>query len=97
MIPCDQVIAKLWEYLDEELAAGDAARIQAHLDACSHCYPHYDFERTYLLFVQRTKEQSIPPGLRSRVFEMILEEDGRKEGRRIAGVKDLLRRFLRRR
>lgn len=74
-VPCDQVLARLWEYLDGELPADGEAEIRAHLDVCAHCFPQYDFERAYLTFIRRTAEQPVPPGVRRRVFETILAED----------------------
>jgi len=74
-IPCDQVIAKLWEYVDDEIVEDRRERVEAHLDICARCFPEYDFRRAYLRFVQRASGQCIPPGLRQRVFETILQEE----------------------
>ncbi len=76
-IPCDQVIARLWEYVDGEVREDGCDRVEAHLDICARCFPEYDFRRAYRLFVQRAASQCIPPGLRQRVFETILEEERR--------------------
>jgi mycothiol system anti-sigma-R factor len=78
MIPCDQVIARLWEYLDGELDPERSAPIQAHLEMCARCFPQYEFQRAYKTFVRRSAQQEIPPALRRRIFEVILaEESGR--------------------
>lgn len=34
---CRQVLAALGDYLDDELAAGERAAIEAHLRACAEC------------------------------------------------------------
>jgi anti-sigma factor (TIGR02949 family) len=75
MIPCDQVLAKLWEYMDGELTEEHAARVRAHLDICGRCFPQYNFQRAYREFIRRSAEQPLPPGLRRRVFEAILAEE----------------------
>ncbi len=78
MIPCDHVIAKLWEYIDGELTEELAAKVRAHLEICNRCFPQYDFQRTYKEFIRRCGEEPLPPGLRRRVFEAILAEESRE-------------------
>jgi anti-sigma factor (TIGR02949 family) len=78
MVPCDHVIAKLWEFIDDELTEERAGEVRAHLDACAHCFPQYDFQRAYLTFVRRVEQQPVPAGLRKRVFQQILEEEARE-------------------
>lgn len=73
MIPCDHVIAQLWEYLDGDLNGADAAHVQRHLDVCARCFPGYDFRRAYLEFMRRCSTET-PPALRQRVFVSILVE-----------------------
>lgn len=81
-VPCDEVITRLWEYIDHALAAepGVENGICAHLEACSHCFPQYDFQRAYVTFIRRTRCEDVPAALRRRIFEMILEEEGKREG-----------------
>jgi anti-sigma factor (TIGR02949 family) len=75
MMPCDQVIARLWEYIDGELTPDSADRVREHLEICSRCFPQYDFQRAYKEFALRGAAQPVPPQLRRRVFEMILREE----------------------
>lgn len=78
MLPCDEVIAQLWEYLDGELSAEREARVRAHLEACARCFPHYDFERAFLELLRRQgHEGSASLGLRQRVFASLLAETHR--------------------
>jgi anti-sigma factor (TIGR02949 family) len=74
-IPCDQVVDRLWEYIDGELSDGDASRMRMHLDECARCFPHYDFQRTYRESVARAADQPMPPELKRRIFEAILLEE----------------------
>lgn len=77
MIPCDQVIIRLWEYIDGELDEQSSAEVAAHLEMCARCFPHYDFQKTYKEFLRQTAQREIPQELRRKVFEAILhEQDG---------------------
>ncbi len=81
MLRCDRVIARLWEYVDGELTDAGAEEVRAHLEACARCFPQYDFQRAWLAFLRACAEQPVPPGLRQRVFQALLEESAR-EGER---------------
>jgi anti-sigma factor (TIGR02949 family) len=83
MIPCDHVIARLWEYIDGELTEEVAAELRAHLDICSRCFPQYDFQRAFKEFTRRSAQKSMPPELRRRVFEAIIAEEA---GQPLPGV-----------
>lgn len=102
MIPCDHVIAELWEYIDGELSDQNAARIEAHLDICGRCFPEYDFRRAYRTFAQRVGPRPMPSAAKRRVFEAVLEEEreGAAAAARAAGAPNdaagLLRRLFRR-
>jgi anti-sigma factor (TIGR02949 family) len=76
-VTCREAVSRLWEYLDGELQAENADAIREHLETCSRCYPHTDFQRAYQRFLARTAEMPLPPGLRRRVFEAILADDAR--------------------
>jgi anti-sigma factor (TIGR02949 family) len=75
-VTCREAVSRLWEYLDGELAAENADAVRAHLETCARCWPHTDFQRAYQRFLARTADMPVPPGLRRRVFEAILAEDG---------------------
>lgn len=95
MVPCDHVIAQLWEYIDGELTAENATRVRAHLDICSRCFPQYDFQRAFKEFLQQSAQQPMPPGVRRRVFEAILaEENGSVRPGGGRGLTDRVRAFL---
>lgn len=75
LLPCDQVIAQLWEYIDGEISEERARLIRAHLDACGHCFPQHDYQRAFLGFLRLHSNSPVPPSLRRRVFEGLLKED----------------------
>jgi mycothiol system anti-sigma-R factor len=51
---CREVIERLWEYLDDELAAKEAAAVAGHLVGCPWCRPHYRHDRAFLIVVVRS-------------------------------------------
>ena len=78
MLPCEEALARLMEFLDGELAPGEEAAVKRHLDICDRCYPQYDFQRAYLEYTRRLRdEEHAPPGLRRRLFQAILEQEAR--------------------
>lgn len=79
-IPCDHVIAQLWEYLDGDVTARSAERVHEHLELCARCFPEYDFRKAYLRFMRRCSSQQGSPELRRRIFQAILEEERRDKG-----------------
>lgn len=65
---CRSVIERLFLYLDGEVAGVDCAEIEAHLEACGHCFGRYGFERELKELVRRTCcERDIPQGLADRI------------------------------
>ena len=76
-IDCADVVAQLYEYIDEELDAETIAKIRKHLDLCKRCYPRYDFEKAFLRFITEHGRTPAPAGLKRKVFQAILEEESR--------------------
>ena len=61
---CEEVLVRLWEYLDQELEPEEAERIRAHLEWCRNCYPAYRRDRAFLQLLGRlAKGCSAPPTL----------------------------------
>lgn len=97
MVPCDHVIAKLWEYLDGSLDQLRSDEVHRHIDMCSRCFPEYDFRRAYLTFMTRCKSEEVPVELRRQIFAMVLaEENGGAERKGIRGLFSRGRDYLRR-
>lgn len=79
MMPCEEALARLWDFLDGELDASEEAAVRKHLEICHRCYPQYDFQRAYFEFTRRLRDrESAPPELRRRLFQRILVEDARR-------------------
>lgn len=75
MLSCREVIEQLWAYIDGELDADRMPRIEAHLDVCASCFPHYDFQRAFQQFLQAHAQQPMPAALRRRIFMSLLAEE----------------------
>ncbi len=62
---CDEVVSRLWEYLDRALAREEAAAVGAHLVICPHCLPPYRHDRSLLALIARASHAcgTAPPRL----------------------------------
>lgn len=74
-IDCAGVVARLYEYIDEELDEETVWKIRGHLELCKKCYPHYDFEKAFLRFLSEHGRVEAPPELKRKIFQCILEEE----------------------
>jgi anti-sigma factor (TIGR02949 family) len=71
---CLKAIEHLYEYLDGELTPEREAAVKAHLATCAYCFSLFGFEDAYLKFLgARARAQGIPPDLRRRILETLLE------------------------
>jgi mycothiol system anti-sigma-R factor len=52
---CEEVLSRLWEYLDEELASEEAAAVRLHLSDCHRCHPAYCCDRAFLELLARQR------------------------------------------
>ena len=75
MISCDQAVARLYEFLDEELDEQWVERVRLHFEACKQCMPRVDFERAFLRAVQSTEAtEATPNAVRSRLLSALADE-----------------------
>ena len=66
---CEEVMVRLWEYLDQELAPEEADGVRTHLSHCSDCYPAYCCDRAFLQLVARLRDScSAPAALVSSII-----------------------------
>lgn len=69
---CTDAMRQLWDYLDHELTEDRMEAVRRHLESCSDCLPHHDFERAFLVAVAATKRTGAsPPGLRVKVMDAL--------------------------
>jgi anti-sigma factor (TIGR02949 family) len=61
---CDEVLIRLWEYLDQELGPEEASSVGEHLNDCPSCLPAYCHNRALLALLDRQRHScSAPPSL----------------------------------
>ena len=77
-IDCETAVRRLWDYLDGRLLAIAREEVEAHLEMCERCPPHFDFARK----IRSALAESAPPPLGA-------DEEARLEKR----VRDALARF----
>lgn len=67
---CAEVTRRLWEYLDGELAAKEAADVGRHLAGCPRCQPHFRCDQAFLVVVVRSLSRPCmaPARLRSSIL-----------------------------
>jgi anti-sigma factor (TIGR02949 family) len=70
---CAEVADRLWEYLDGELAAEEAAAVGRHVAGCAHCNSHCCCDRAFLelLIGVFARTSRVPPGLRATVLAQV--------------------------
>lgn len=75
MIPCEEAMARLFEFLDGELDEASAAEVRKHVDVCKACYPRFQFEKEFLDALHRAQEEGgIAPDLKGRILQALAEE-----------------------
>ncbi len=69
---CSAALARLYEFLDNELDNADADTIRAHLAACEPCLDRFDAEEQVRALVKRCCTSTrAPETLRVRVTQVI--------------------------
>jgi anti-sigma factor (TIGR02949 family) len=73
LIPCDEAMRQLWEYVESAVSPADHARITDHLATCRRCCGELEFIKHLrgLLGAQRT--DAVPPEV-IRQLERFVEE-----------------------
>ena len=52
---CEEILIRLWEYLDQELGKEEAESVGEHLHTCPGCYPVYCCDRAFLALLARQR------------------------------------------
>jgi mycothiol system anti-sigma-R factor len=58
---CEEVLLRLWEYLDQELAREEAKAVASHLGHCGRCHPAYCWDRALLELLARQRGNCSAP------------------------------------
>jgi predicted anti-sigma-YlaC factor YlaD len=59
---CEEVLTRLWEYLDQELDPEEAQVVWEHLSSCVGCRPAYYCDRAFLDLLSRQRASCKTPG-----------------------------------
>lgn len=66
---CEEVVIRLWEYLDEELTPEEVEAVAAHLSRCGRCHPRCCRDRAFLALLARQRfGHSAPPLLQASIL-----------------------------
>ena len=70
-ISCENVVERLFDYLDREVDSDTIAEIEQHLERCHDCFNRAEFERKLRERIARSAQQKAPERLRRRIREII--------------------------
>jgi mycothiol system anti-sigma-R factor len=71
-VPCSEVLARVYSYLDGEIEDKSFAQIREHLDECGPCLREFGLEEAVKRLVQKCcGSEPAPSGLRSKVLVRI--------------------------
>ncbi len=70
-LTCEEVVQRLFPYIDKELDDRANAEIAHHLETCRGCYTRAEFERKLKAKVAETGQAEAPERLRKRLKSLI--------------------------
>lgn len=71
-VPCSEVLARVYSYLDGELEDAGYEQIREHLDECVPCLREYGLEEVVKRLVAKSCGcEAVPSGLKSKVLTRI--------------------------
>ncbi len=68
---CEDVLSKLYAYLDNEIDTLTESDIDAHLHECRECFSRAEFEKSLRKKVASSVEVAVPSDTRSRLESLI--------------------------
>jgi len=77
MISCDQVLAELSMFLDDEAAVSLRRDLETHLAECRTCRVLYDSTLKTLRIVIDSRSFDLPEGISERMIASIMKKVGR--------------------
>lgn len=71
-VPCSEVLALVYSYLDGEIEVTGCAKIRQHLDECGPCLREYGLEEAVKRLVHKhCGAETVPSELRTKVLSRI--------------------------
>jgi anti-sigma factor (TIGR02949 family) len=73
---CRQALERVYEYLDGELPAADAAIVKQHFERCKQCYPVLQHCESFLKALERAADCQCcaPDDLKLKIRELLKSE-----------------------
>jgi mycothiol system anti-sigma-R factor len=79
MADCNETLAEIWRFFDDQLSDAARADIESHLGECTDCLQAFDFYAELKTVVAKSvRDDTIPESLRIKIFECfgdVLAED----------------------
>lgn len=76
-IDCEEALARLATYLDDELGEERSEEVRHHLETCRSCFSRAEFERRLKERVRRDlKVETVPTELEERVRDLLRDLSG---------------------
>ena len=72
MYSCDEVVAELSNYLDDQVAAEIRRELEIHLSQCHTCQVLYDSTRKTLQIVTESRSFELPEDISARMVKKIM-------------------------
>ena len=73
-VPCSEVLARVYSYLDGEIEDKSLAQIREHLDECGPCLREFGLEEAVKRLVHKCcGHEAVPGELRAKVLTRIAE------------------------
>jgi anti-sigma factor (TIGR02949 family) len=74
-VNCREAMAKLHEYLKQELTTDLAAEVRQHLEHCRPCFSQARFEENFLAMMESCgRKQTCPEKLRAKILAALKSE-----------------------
>jgi mycothiol system anti-sigma-R factor len=71
-VPCSEVLARVYSYLDGEIESTGYSQIREHLDECGPCLREYGLEEAVKRLVHKhCGHEAVPSELRTKVLYRI--------------------------
>jgi mycothiol system anti-sigma-R factor len=71
-VPCSEVLARVYSYLDGEIEDPGCSQIREHLDECGPCLREYGLEEAVKRLVHKhCGHEAVPSELRTKVLSRI--------------------------
>ncbi|HEU5170249.1 MAG TPA: zf-HC2 domain-containing protein [Gemmatimonadales bacterium] len=72
---CEEVFARLEDFVDRELSPDEMRRVQEHLDACAACAAEHRFEASVIRGLREKLQRiDLPQDLLARISRRLREE-----------------------